>query len=373
MEINNTPKKILAVHTGGIGDLVMLGPALRLLREAYAEGATIDLLVSPMVREIAERYPYINNIIYLDTAALKREFMQFNEIIRGLKSFFELRRKKYDITIIFQPILSLLSMFRLSFFMAIIRPKKIFGRNTCGRGFFINNAIQENRGDETHEICRMVEVVKLLHNKECKTDPHIFVLPKERERASQLLRENGICDTDNYIVMAPGFGKKTREWDSDKWVKLGDALTGFYNVKIVIVGGHKEDVLSRRISSGISIKPINFTGKISLFETAAVIEKAKIFIGNDSGLMHIAATLGTYVIALFGPGDINRIRPFCSDDRCKVVTYNLPCAPCYKQTCTAHKCMEMITVDDILTELDKILSSNQLINTGKSASKGSLV
>jgi ADP-heptose:LPS heptosyltransferase len=130
MEINNIPKKILAVHTGGICDIVMLGPSLRLLREAYAEGTTIDLLVSPTIREIAERYPYINNIICLDTAALKRELMQFNEISSGLKLFFELRRKKYDIAIIFQPILSPFSMFRLSFFMAIIRPKKIFGRKS---------------------------------------------------------------------------------------------------------------------------------------------------------------------------------------------------------------------------------------------------
>ncbi len=373
MEIKNIPKKILAIHTGGIGDLVMLGPALRLLRDACAEGATIDLLVSPVAREIAERYPYVNNIRCFDTVALKKEFMQFSSIIKGLKLFFELRRKKYDIAIIFQPILSLSSMFRLTFFMAIIKPKRIFGRNTSGRGFFINDAIQENRGDETHEVYRMVDVVKFLDNKEYKPIPHIFVSPKERELASQLLRENGITDTDNFIVMAPGFGKKTREWDSNKWVTLGDALTESYNVKIVIVGGRKENVLSRRIADSIAIKPVNFTGKTSLFETAAIIEKAKVFIGNDSGPMHIAATLGIYVVALFGPGDVNRVRPFCPDDQCKVVTYNLPCAPCYKQTCQSHKCMELITVDDILTELDKVLSSNQLSNTGKSASKGSLV
>ncbi len=358
MEFKNKSKKILAIHTGGIGDMVMLGPALQLLREVYVEGSTIDLLINPATREIAERYPYVNNIRCFDTVALKKEFMQFRNIIKGLKLFFELRRKKYDIAIIFQSILSLSSMFRLSFFMAIIKPKRIFGRNTSGRGFFINDAIQENKGDKTHEVYRMVDIVKFLDNKEYKSVPHIFVLPKERERASQLLRENGIYDADKFIVMAPGFGKKTREWDSDRWVKLGDALTESHNVKIVIAGGRKEDVLSRRIAASMAIKPVNFTGKTSLFETAAIIEKAKVFIGNDSGLMHIAATLGTYVVVFFGPGDVNRVRPFCPDNRCKIVTHNLPCAPCYKQTCKSHKCMELITVDDILTELNKLLISS---------------
>lgn len=360
MVINNNPKKILAVHTGGIGDIVMLGPSLRLLRDTVAEGTTIDLLVTPMAREIAERNPDISNIICLDTVSLKTEFMNFRKILKSLKILFELRKKRYDIAIIFQPILSLLSMFRLLFFMTIIRPSRSFGRNTSGRGFFLSKTIQENKRDRTHEIYRMVEVMRISHDKKHNPTPHVFVLPKERERASQLLRENGICETDNFIVIASGSGKKTKEWVSARWIEFGDALTGFYDIKIVMVGGSKDDVLSKRIAASMAIKPVNFTGKISLFETAAIIEKAKVFIGNDSGLMHMAAAMGTYVIALFGPGDINRIRPFCSAGRYKIVTHNLPCAPCYKRTCASHKCMESITVNDILMEFDKMLINSFL-------------
>jgi ADP-heptose:LPS heptosyltransferase len=102
-------------------------------------------------------------------------------------------------------------------------------------------------------------------------------------------------------------------------------------------------------------EPQVLVGKTSLMEAAAVLEICDLLVTNDSGLMHLASAVGCKIVALFGPGDYNRIRPYAPQGSWRVVRKIVECAPCYKKFCKDHRCMRLITVEDVFRAVKEIL------------------
>lgn len=127
------------------------------------------------------------------------------------------------------------------------------------------------------------------------------------------------------------------------------------NFSIVLLGG--QDVISQAneiIANMPEERIINFVGKVSLLQTAALIKKSAFFVGPDSGIMHLACAVGTPVIAVFGPGNLKKWSPKATKD--KIITLNVECSPCTRfgytvPTCHGtYKCMRDITIGKILNE-----------------------
>jgi ADP-heptose:LPS heptosyltransferase len=113
--------------------------------------------------------------------------------------------------------------------------------------------------------------------------------------------------------------------------------------KVIIFQGLGEDKIIGRITNLMREKVI--IAKTSIKELAALTRRCKLFVGNDTGPMHVAAASGTPVIALFGPADPERSRPWGRDHI--VIKKDLPCSPCSRTVCKELKCMESITVEDV--------------------------
>lgn len=98
----------------------------------------------------------------------------------------------------------------------------------------------------------------------------------------------------------------------------------------------------------------NATG-FSLQELAALIKKSDVLVTNDSGPMHIAAAVGTPVVALFGPTEPARTGPYT--ENCIVIKKEMDCSPCFRSRCTkkSFECMEFITVDEVFEAVKKLL------------------
>jgi ADP-heptose:LPS heptosyltransferase len=117
----------------------------------------------------------------------------------------------------------------------------------------------------------------------------------------------------------------------------------------------KEIELAAQISGLMKKNPIVIAGKTTIAQTANLIERCRLVVSNDSGLMHLAAAVGTNIVALFGPGDYNRVGPYGDSNKFVVVTKKVGCAPCYKVKCEDHKCMKNITVDDVFQAVEKLI------------------
>lgn len=216
--------------------------------------------------------------------------------------------------------------------------------------------VNEANSCNKHEVERMLDIVKLLGEVSQDFKLEISISQYDRDVISDLLNNNSVSYSDFLIALAPGFGNPTRGWYPERWAQLCDRLVSKYNAKIILIGGLKEVNLANQISNLMKEKPIMIAGKITIAQTAALIERCHLVITNDSGPMHIAAAVGANIVALFGPGDYNRIRPYGDADKFVIVSKNIDCAPCYKVECKDHRCMKDVTVDDVFKAVERILN-----------------
>lgn len=118
-----------------------------------------------------------------------------------------------------------------------------------------------------------------------------------------------IGDNDNFIVMAPTANWIGKTWPADRFADLAEQLTGCSDRAVVIVGAEHEREMTREIFDRLGERAIDGIG-IGLLESYAVINRASLFVGNDSGLMHLAAATGTPTVGLFGPSEDKHYAPW---------------------------------------------------------------
>lgn len=145
-------------------------------------------------------------------------------------------------------------------------------------------------------------------------------------------------------------------WLPDRFAELARQLLDKHpGLHLIIIGGPTERKLNNRIFHRIdSNRVTDFTGRTSVLQLAALLKRCKLLVTNDTGPMHVAAAAGTPVVAVFGPTDPVTTSPFGNNHL--IIRKEVACAPCLKRTCPIdHKCMKLITVDDVFTACEKQL------------------
>jgi ADP-heptose:LPS heptosyltransferase len=123
---------------------------------------------------------------------------------------------------------------------------------------------------------------------------------------------------------------------------------------VLLFGKEEEGPIAKEILQNLENGGIDLTGKTRLLQLAALLERCRLLVTNDTGTMHIAPAVGTSVVALFGSTDPSVTGPW--GDGHVVVRKDVPCSPCLKRVCpTDHQCMKLITVDEVLKECEKYL------------------
>ena len=172
----------------------------------------------------------------------------------------------------------------------------------------------------------------------------IAVTPAARERASIHLERVRAP----YVVIAPGSRWAMKEWGANRFAELASQIVEDFDHDIVLVGDGGDVDASAQVAEAVAERAIDLTGRTSIIDTAAVIDNAAAFIGNDSGLMHLAEAVGVPVLALFGP-TVEAFGYYPSLPNSKVVERGLACRPCSRnggRECPlgTHECLEQIAV-----------------------------
>ncbi|MCG8634749.1 MAG: glycosyltransferase family 9 protein, partial [Desulfobacterales bacterium] len=150
---------------------------------------------------------------------------------------------------------------------------------------------------------------------------------------------------DQYVVMSPSAGKPANRWQAEKFGELAKNL----DLPVVVIASAAEADIAEAVVSASGGNAVSIAGKTCLKDLLAVIKGARFFICNDTGPMHMAAALNIPVFAIFGPANPVRTGPYGSIHT--VIQKDFPCIPCYaKHPCSTHdfRCMEMLTVDEVL-------------------------
>jgi ADP-heptose:LPS heptosyltransferase len=182
---------------------------------------------------------------------------------------------------------------------------------------------------------------------------------KGEDGANALLKEKGVGLSERFIAMNPGASCASKKWPAKRFAELGKALAEKYRTKIVLVADDSDKRFADEIESIIKGPCVNLSGRTTISELASVLKRARLFISNDSGPVHIACAVGTPVVAIFGRNDagLSPKRWAPSGEGSVFLHKDVGCDMCLAHNCKiGFKCLEAITVDEVLKVSEKMLS-----------------
>ncbi|MCU7526099.1 MAG: glycosyltransferase family 9 protein [Ignavibacteria bacterium] len=356
--------KILIFALSGIGDALMFTPSIKFLREAYPDAQIDALVMFSGVRDIYKRNKYLNNVHYFD-------FLKEGAV----KSFFYLLkfRGKYDVSINVYP--SNRKEYNLfSFFVGAKKRAAVdyLRKNRENLASLNNVKVQED--DCLHNVEENIRLCEKLTGKKCSEIPPLefFLEQEDTDFAEDYLRRLDIKDSDLVIGFHPGSATLknhiNRRWEPEKFSLLGRRLIDEMGAKVMLFGGPEEKELRDKVVSGIGSSNAIAVEAKSLAASAAVMKRCNLFVSNDSSLMHVASALRLSVIAVIGPTNPAYIYPWKTDH--KIVSLNLPCAPCFYyspkplicyRTDVQFKCVREIGVDMVMQAVGEMMDSKRQI------------
>lgn len=336
---------ILIVKLSAIGDVIQTLPSLAGLRQLYPD-AHITWVVEEAAADLIRNHPDLDDVLISRRKSWSREIKsgRFKEPLKEIRSFFKaLRQRQYDLVVDFH------GLFKSSVIVFLSRGKRKLGYDSFQElsGLFLNEKISEDMNK--HAVDRYLDFLRYLGG---KTDNAEFVLPSDKEseaRVHKLLRKYNL-EEKKFIAISPVALWETKLWNNEKFARLADLINERLRIKVLFTGGEEKSV--GKITSMMTTEKINLGGQTSLSELACLFRKAKMVISTDSGPMHLAAAVGTPVVALFGPTDPARTGPYGGGHR--VIKAQLPCSPCFLKKCTTKKCMEDISVEQVFAVVENI-------------------
>ncbi|MDD4899702.1 MAG: lipopolysaccharide heptosyltransferase II [Candidatus Omnitrophica bacterium] len=333
---------ILMIKFSSVGDVILSTAAIRAVRKKFPANYKISFLVGNESKEVLLGCPYIDELIVCD---LKNK----DKGIAGLwKLGRELARKNFDLVIDLQNnrashILSALSM-----------SLERYGYYNNKFGFLLNHSIVDKK-PPVDPLTHQFEMLKLLDIKLEGQHLELWPSQKDEEYIEELLGATWASANQKFVGI--NLGASTR-WLSKNWpiasiAKFCEELSK-QEILVIITGTQNEVPLANQLMSTLkNIKIINTCGKTTINQLACLVKKCAVFVSADSAPLHIAASVATPFVALFGPTDPARHLPPAKNYA--LIKKDLSCSPCYKANCKKNKCMQSITVEEVLEAVNKLL------------------
>ena len=352
-----------------LGDLLAVTPALQAVRAAYPS-ARIDLLVPPSSAELLQDAPFLDRIVTFDKFAFDslRGMLDPRGVMRTLAFLRKLRRSGYDALLIFHHFTSPWGALKFGM-LSVASGARVRAGLDNGRGRFLNRKAIDSGFGAMHEVDYWLQVASLLGaDAYGGWRPQLPVSKGDRKKAAELL---GVSEGEGGPVVAihPGTGaySRARIWPVEGFGEVARNLAHEYNARIVIVGGPDEIEIAARLEGivgGASV--LNLAGQTSIHETAAVLERCDLLVGNDSGPMHIAAAMGVPVVAVFGPSNSRAWGPYTppmEESKHKIVARELPCMPCFyrnhslglREGCGPRPCLNGLPASTVVDACEEVL------------------
>ena len=317
-------KNILIIKPGAIGDLLQLTPVLRALKRQYPS-AKISLLVGSS--STAELFHYNKNVsetIVYDKKNLHRTLWAFIGLWQ------ELYRKQYDLVVNFQR-----SNLKTWLLAAAAFPCRVL-------------VYHKARSRNVHAVVNYLETLAPLGIDGQDVNLELNPGPEARAFAQTILVSLGEAGKP-VIALNPGASHPVNRWGTDRFAALADRISQELSAKVIIIGGAEDRLLAEEIRTKARSRPLAMTGKASILEAGALLEKCRLLVSGDTGPLHLAAAVGTPVLALFGAADPARTGPVGSGHRV-MQAEGVACVPCKSRSCKnriERECMEKISVDSV--------------------------
>jgi lipopolysaccharide heptosyltransferase I len=329
---------ILIIKPSSLGDVVQALPVLEVLHERFPS-AQIDWLVNEEIADILSGNPFLRTVHLWDRASWRKPRLLPAAMGRTARLLRELRRARYDL------ILDLQGLLRSSLMARLSGGREIVGFADARElaPLFYHRKVRAPVA-AMHSVERYVLAVGGNPSRG-KQFPIVFSA-REKQAANTLLARADYDINRPLVIFVVGARWATKQWPPENFAALAEKLAASDGAQVALIGSRSEAPLASRIASTCRCPMLDFSGKTTLKQLAYLFQRAKVVVGNDSGPTHIAAAVGTPVVALYGPTSPVRTGPY--GEQHAVLTSSLPCSPCFRRMCKlGTPCMTDISVEAV--------------------------
>ena len=325
-------KRILLVKPSALGDVVHTLPVVATLHRRYPS-VLLDWLVEEETAPLVQGHPAVAEVIVSGRRRWLDQLRRGREIRPALRESSAFRRallrRRYD------AVLDLQGLFKSALYVlatrAPIRVGLADGRE--GSRWALTHRVPVPP-QPVHAVERYLALAAAVDAGESVREFTIPIGPQDLKIAEDLLAD---CPRPR-VVLHPATRWPTKLWEAERWRRLAGSLAAD-GVAVILTGSVADEGVAGAIAQGMEPSLRSLVGKLSLKQLAAVLGMVDLMISVDSGPMHIAAAMGTPVVALFGPTDPARTGPLGPGT---VFRQPLPCSPCLQRRCRitdTYRCM----------------------------------
>jgi heptosyltransferase-2 len=327
--------KIMIRATNWVGDAILALPALRAVRRRFPQ-AYIAIVARPSVADIYRSQDVCDYLINYDPRGAHAGFFGRERLAA------EVRRQRFDVALLLQ---NAFDAAWLAWRAGI--PERI-GYARDARSVLLTKAVPVPRPGEisSHEQFYYLELLRRVCWLDVLPDESFITLKvseENREAAARILQQAGAISQSLRLAIGAGASYGSAKcWPPSHFADLANRIQSQSDADVILFGTAAESSVSQAIAAGMHRAPIDLTGKTAIADLPALLSQCHLFVGNDSGAMHLAASVGLPVVAIFGPTDPNGTAPVTP--RCTVVQEKPYCSPCFLRRCpTDHRCMTKIS------------------------------
>jgi ADP-heptose:LPS heptosyltransferase len=333
-------QSILVIHQGALGDFILALPALETLRKTFPRAKSV-IMGYPRILELVEKRFYADEILSVDQKGMATFFVGGSPLDYRLSQFF----KTFDLIVVFGK----------DGEGPVIRNLK----TVCeGRILQINSFPPWD--EKVHLADHLLKQFAQFGFPTSGSNPRLYLGESDREWAKNFWKGKGVPpeERSKVIVLHPGSGSRKKVWPLERFSNLARFLRAHLGSRILIVLGPAEGPEVQKAFEDKGPDSFILAKGLTLLQLASVMEGCWFFIGNDSGISHMAAALGLPTVVVFGPTDQNVWSP--RGEKTFVVRRGISCSPCPSERffqCKDYGCLRSIEVEEVLQGLEKIGAS----------------
>lgn len=351
MVADPTLKRLLVIKLADVGDVLTATPALRALRETYAQ-ARIDLLTTPLAGTAVPRQ-LVDHVL-----VVKRNLVGHpGDAGRVLRLLANLRRARYDAALVLHHLTLRAGIAKYRLLVAASDARMVAGLDN-GKGSWLTHPVADRGFGAVHEVAYWLEVAQQLGARTVDSCMAVRREDQDEQVAEALLKHA----EHPRVAIHPGSGgySLARRWDPRKWAALADALAYRHGASIVLLGTPHDG--ADEVVGAMKAPVLDLTGRTSVPQLAAVLARCRLFVGADSGVMHVAAAVAVPLVALFGPSNALAWGPWTPASPSAVVRLGPACSPCsyvghavgLRQGCWHRSCMADLQVQTVMAAVETL-------------------
>lgn len=338
--------RVLIVRLRSIGDTVLTTPSLYALKR-FLPHASIDILLEDWVAPLLEGHPHVDNVITVEKARPSSRL--------GVAR--QLRRNRYDV------VYNLHGGTTSTFLTWATRAKHRVGYENYQYARLHNHRAQSSSAlwgrDKTHSVEQQLALLGWTGVPVSDRPPTKLAVTETADGAvASRLRDAGLGDRP-FVVLHPAAAFMTKQWAAEKFAHVAATLSAQGLAVVVITTPAQAETVAemRRTSTA----PFFSLSDLSLPEITALLKRARLFVGNDSGIAHMAAAVETPAVVIFGSSNTAHWRPWvsvASGSAAEIVYEEMECQPCHGYFCEKFdqpECIKRVPVERVMAAIERVL------------------